>query len=106
MENGKLELTISSKLLKNLFLSVICSFIIVFIIELLLMNNPKFGYWYGSKTFFTETVFGESIYENSSRLECAILALKEEKDFKAILIIALIFWVISIINHFVKFKIK
>lgn len=106
MEKGKIELTISKKLLKNLFVSVICSFIIVFIMEFLFMDKPEFGHWYGSKTFYTETIFGESIFNNSSRLECAILALLEEKDFIAVLIVTLIFWVFSIINHFVRFKIK
>ncbi len=106
MESKKLELTVNTKIVKNFFTSIFFAILFVFVLEYLLMDKPKFGHWYGSDTFRAETIFGESIFENSSKLECAILALKEEEDLLAILIIALIFWVFSIINHFVKFKIK
>lgn len=102
----KFEFTINSKILKNLIISLMLAMLTVFILELIAMKKPDYGYRWGTNTYYVETAFNESIFGVSSKLECAFLALFEENDMIVVFVFAIIYWIISIINHFVKFKIK
>ncbi|WP_396143640.1 hypothetical protein [Flavobacterium sp.] len=102
----KIEFTINRMILKNLLISLILAIITVYVLELIVMEKPNYGYIYGTNTYYVNTAFNESIFGNSSKLQCAFLALFQDDDMFVVFIIFIIYWVISIINHFVKFKIK
>ncbi|MES2864421.1 MAG: hypothetical protein V4666_09910 [Bacteroidota bacterium] len=94
----KLELTISSKIIKNLIISIVLAVLIVFILNFIVSKGTR------SPFFQAETFFGENIYGSYDKLGLALKALS--KDIPAILILSSVLWIISIINHFVNFKIK
>lgn len=100
MENKKLELTISSKIIKNLIISIVLAVLIVFILNFIVSKGTR------SPFFQAKTFFGENIYGRYDKLGCALESLSKDSEIFAIITFTFTFWTISIINHFVKFKIK
>ena len=95
----KLELTINKKIFFNLFISFILAVLTVFILNFLEISRLEYNSCW-------RTVFGDLDCDCQGRLNCSIEALLADSEIIAILYITAIFWTISLINHFVKFKIK
>lgn len=97
----KYEFTINSKILKNLFVSVLISILIVFVLNFMHYDGRNIGMFNSSDSFF-----GDSVFDCNNKFDFALEAITTDNERIAILIVSLIFWIISIIHHFVKFKIK
>ena len=95
----KVELTINKKIFLNLFISFILAVLTVFILNLLEISRSEYNSCWN-------TVFGDLVCHCQDRLNCSLLALLEDSEIIVILYITAIFWTISLINHFVKFRIK
>lgn len=96
----KLELTISSKIIKNFIISIVLAILLVFILNFIVVKGTRAPF------YMAETFFGDNVYGSYDKLSCALEALTTDRERNAVVVLALIFWFISIINHFIKFKIK
>lgn len=101
MENKKLELTINSKVWINLIISIAVAIFIVFGLNYIDGGGIRYPPLYESKTYF-----GDSIYGDYYGFDFALKSLTREKDFSVIIILSSVFWVITLIKQFIKFKIK
>ncbi len=95
----KFVITVNKKILFKLLISFALAVIIIFILNYNGIEKwTPYSYWI--------TSFGSRVYDCQDRLSCAYEALFEDNDFNAIMVLTLFFWVIFIINHYIKLKIK
>lgn len=99
MEN-KIIITFNKTILKNIYKSFL------FAIPAELIWNTLYMYFDNQNDlFYSYSLFGTHFY-NEEFILIAIKDLFTLGGFVLLLIITFVFWIISIINHFVKFKIK
>lgn len=94
----KIVFTINKKIIYNLLISFLLAVFCVFILNFTLIENQNYSScWY---------TYNQSVCDCHDRFSCSLKALIGEVEMLIILIVTVVFWTISIINHFVKFRLQ
>lgn len=95
----KFVITVNKKILLKLIISFALAVIVVFSLNYYGIEKwTPYSYWI--------TAFGSRVYDCQNRLSCSYEALFEDNDFNAIMFLTLFIWLIFIINHYIKLRIK